>query len=659
MSSEKFKEINVFIKIIDNSPLQGYIIKKLNPDNRLSEIRKELESSNVIDDMLLFSKKANDEFGELEREDEEKFPLNEIITVENGLDTLYLKRIYWEFLNRQHKLDYGRILSFDGIKIAKKQAYKISKCELKEINSYKKGHLEFESKEDWMKKTNLFFDVDGINIANFVKLGLSIESLRDKSYNKEVTSTYKYTEIGKVSLKFNRADLKLTEEFENDVIDAIKSKNPGERFKKITEDYGQLIPTEVILGGRVYINDVIKSTISSTDISNNATGNIDFGFSNANVGFNFNNSETTSKFYNFNNIKLLGGSHSESENFDIEYWIKSLKDCQYWECIEFRNPISTFQLLSNDLRKQTFKSIGKRILHTITKDCVYHLNEYGRHNVFELKNISQDISEIIYDEEADCDVFASVYEANEKSKNIFFSCQILREPGAKPSIIIHGIQNKFKQCKYKLKIKIMVIGYDTDFNSLLPDTSVELIKNIYDPENPCEFYSIPLKQKLDSMLERRIPFFGIPVLENLIKFLIIGHNFRKVEDEHDKIDIFSYCLEKKCYVNLPKVTFCTLIISNYPDSNFYASLPFNYKLLRNPSIELNTINNSMNPKCISLYLSKNIDYRPIFLNQKFSQIEIEYVHCNCKKTCFVCKNKTVKISWISWKGNGAECILFG
>ncbi|POG70092.1 hypothetical protein GLOIN_2v1619343, partial [Rhizophagus irregularis DAOM 181602=DAOM 197198] len=115
MSSEKFKEINVFIKIIDSS---GCIIKKLNPDDRLSEIRKELESRNDIDDMLLFSKKKNDdEFGELKREDEEKFPLNEIITVENGLDTLYLKRIYWEFLNRQHKLDYGRIMSFDGIKI--------------------------------------------------------------------------------------------------------------------------------------------------------------------------------------------------------------------------------------------------------------------------------------------------------------------------------------------------------------------------------------------------------------------------------------------------------------------------------------------------------------------------------------------------------------
>ncbi|CAB5376230.1 unnamed protein product [Rhizophagus irregularis] len=647
MSSEKFKEINVFIKIIDNSPLQGYIIKKLNPDNRLSEIRKELESRDDIDDMLLFSKKANDdEFGELKREDEEKFPLNEIITVENGLDTLYLKRIYWEFLNRQHKLDYGRIMSFDGIKIAKKQAYKISKCELKEINSFKKDHLEFESKEDWMKKTNLFFDVDGINITNFVKLGLSIGSLRDKSFNKEVMSTYQYTEIGKVSLKFNKANLKLTEEFEKDVIDAIKSKNPGEKFRKIAEDYGQLIPTEVILGGRVYINDVKKSSINSTDIFNNATGNIGFGSSNANVGINFNNSETTSKFYNFNNIRLLGGSHPESENFDSEYWIKSLKDYQYWECIEFRNPISIFQLLTDDLRKQTFESIGKRILHTSTEDCVYHLNEYGRHHIFELQDVN--ILEIIDDEEVACDVFASVYEDNKNSKNVFFNCQILREPSAKPSIIIHGFQNKFKQCKYNLKVRIMVIGYDTNFNFILPNTvGVELIKDVYDPQKPSEFHSIPLQRKLDSMLAKNIPFFGIPVLENFIKFLIIGHNFRKVDDEH-KIDIFSYCLEKKCYVNLPKIIFYTFIIASYPNTDYYDSLPFK---LKTRFVDLNT--SSINPKCVSLYLSKNNNYRPMFLNQKINQIKIKYVSCKCKKTCNICKNKT------SWKENDAECILFG
>ncbi|CAB4426297.1 unnamed protein product [Rhizophagus irregularis] len=407
----------------------------------------------------------------------------------------------------------------------------------------------------------------------------------------------------------------------------------------------------------------------SADTTNSASGNISVGTSNANVGFNFNNSERKSKFYNFNHIGLLGGKHPDDENFDEKAWIESLKDYQNWDCIEFKNPISIFQLLSlddlpddlpnndhlsdglpDDLPK-IYKSIGNKILYTSIEECDYFLNKPGRFRTLELKNIPRNILQIIFDKKAD--IYATIFDTNEKSKNVFFNCQILRESGAKPSIIIHGIQKEFKQCRYKLKIKIMVIGYDTDFNSLLPNTSVELIKNIYDPRNPCEFYSIPLKHKLDSMLERNIPFFGIPVFENfdLNKSLIIGHNFRIADDEN-KIDIFSYCLEKKRYVNLPKFTFCTFIISNYPISDFYESFPFSFKVLKKtPFVNLDT--KSITPKCVSLYLSKNNEYKPPFLNQRINQIKVKYLDCKCSRTCFICKNKNVKIS-----KNEVECILF-
>ncbi|GBB97632.1 hypothetical protein RclHR1_03020010 [Rhizophagus clarus] len=120
-----------------------------------------------------------------------------------------------------------------------------------------------------------------------------------------------------------------------------------------------------------------------------------------------------------------------------------------------------------------------------------HLNQLERRSF--ILNISQNISEIIHDEEADCNIFASVYEINGNSKNVFFNCQILREPSAKPNIIIYGIQKEFKQCKYNLKIRIMIIGYNTSFNFMLHDTiGIKLIKNVYDSQNSCEFHSIPL-----------------------------------------------------------------------------------------------------------------------------------------------------------------------
>ncbi|GBC00842.1 hypothetical protein RclHR1_39900002 [Rhizophagus clarus] len=131
-------------------------------------------------------------------------------------------------------------MNFDGIKVVKKHVFTMNECDFNEINKYKRGQLEFESKEDWMKKINLFVDVSGINITNF--------------------ASYQYMEIGKVSLKFNKVNLKITEEFEKDMNDAINTEDSRERFKKITEDYGYFIPTEVILRGKVYFNDVKKSS---------------------------------------------------------------------------------------------------------------------------------------------------------------------------------------------------------------------------------------------------------------------------------------------------------------------------------------------------------------------------------------------------------------
>ncbi|PKY61134.1 kinase-like protein [Rhizophagus irregularis] len=403
------------------------------------------------------SRKENNELNEIKRKEEENFHLKDIIKVE----------VDWKFLNDHCKLDYGRTMSYDGIKIAEKQAYTMNECELIKINiygSYEKSRIEFTSIEDWMKKTNLFFSVDEINVTNFAKLGLSVENLRNKSFNKEVMSTYQCTKISKALLKFSKENLKLTDEFKKDVNEAINSENPRERFKKITKEY-------------------------------------------------------------------------------------------------------------DDLRKRTYQSIGKRILYTSIEECYYCLYEPGMYQAFELNNFPRNILE-----EVDYDIFASVFENNENSKSDFFNCQILKKPNTKPSIIIHGIQmqKEFKPCEYKLKIKIIIIGYDTDFNFMLPDISVESMRYVYNPKNSYIFYNLPLQRKIDLI---GVPLFGIPVLSNLDlsnSSIIIGHNFCNTQENGLNVDVYSYCLEKKCYDKLPQFTFCVLIISDYPSSfNSYSSLPFN------------------------------------------------------------------------------------
>ncbi|PKK62893.1 hypothetical protein RhiirC2_813679, partial [Rhizophagus irregularis] len=149
----------VFVEIVgDSTP----IMKKLNLENNLSNIRKELKK--YINDMniLLFAIKIGQKFAKTELDDENDTILNDIIFENSGIKFLYLMKNsnpIWKYLNEKCKLDYGRITSFEGIKEANSKAFKLKDCEFKPIdsNGYKKGRLEFKSEEDWMKKTNLFF----------------------------------------------------------------------------------------------------------------------------------------------------------------------------------------------------------------------------------------------------------------------------------------------------------------------------------------------------------------------------------------------------------------------------------------------------------------------------------------------------------------------
>ncbi|RIA88015.1 hypothetical protein C1645_827018 [Glomus cerebriforme] len=341
------KKIIVFIKVIGDSSLQRSPIRKLNPEDCLSNIRKELENNDSINDMLLFSKKENDEFGEIDRKEEENFNLKEIITINDDRNILYLKRLTWKFLSSQCKLNFGRTMSFDEIKTAKKPAFEMKSCEfnLTGVEKYKKGRLEFESEEDWMKKTNLFFNAN-ISLQNIIGLGSSIGRSKDRNFKDEINSTYK--EVGKASLKFNKENLVLTDDFKNDVINAIQS-GDNRKFREITEEYGQFISTEVILGGRIYFRDDTISLANKVDESKEGSVNINVG-SHVKLGSNSSDSKKKSSFYSFDHMRLIGGAHPRGEGFDEKTWIESLKDYQNWRCIEFRNPISIFQFLPDDLR---------------------------------------------------------------------------------------------------------------------------------------------------------------------------------------------------------------------------------------------------------------------------------------------------------------------
>ncbi|GBB84051.1 hypothetical protein RclHR1_01070001 [Rhizophagus clarus] len=610
MSSNK---VRVFIKIVGESTSK---MKRLNLNSNLFDIRKELEKNNTIDDTFLFSNKHKEE---IERDYENDMLLNEIIEeFDNSKNKfLYLKknsRPHWKFLIKEYELEYGCTMSFDGIKISNKRVFIVKDCEFNLLGAenYKKGQFEFKSKEDWIKKKNLFFNTD-INIQDFIVLGINLE---DKNFKFD-DPVCRYIELGKASLKFHKENLRLTQEFKNEISYAIKSKDPGE-FRKITEKYGQFIPTEIIFGGRVYFKNIKIST-------------------------KIHDSKRKPKFHSYNYII------SDSEFFDENAWIESLTDYQKWNCTEFKNPISIFQLLPDDLYKEVYKLIGKRILYTCVENYDYYIYKPGMCGIYVLRNMPQNILNIILNKDADCDIFAAIIDTDEDLNDTFFNCQILHSSNIRPSVIIHGIQNQFRDHLYKLKVGIMVIGYDINFNHIASDINVQSKKFFYDSQNQCMFDSISLEHNPDLMVKSNNSFLGIPILDcynSSNKSLVIGHNFCK-DGDNFKINIYSYCVAKNCYVNLPKFTFYTIIItSNKSCTLTHASLPFKFDTYEKPFIDLTLQSNSLNlyPLFVSLCLLKDFDYSPIFLNQNGKQINIEYVNCTCNKTCKICMNKTKKIS---------------
>src|SRR5581483_11302684 len=176
-------------------------------------------------------------------------------------------------------------------------------------------------------------------------------------------------------------------------------------------------------------------------------------------------------------------------------WYESLNNFQNWSCIEFKRPINIFQLLPDNLYKQVFKSVGKRILYNDVEDynSPNYLHKHGLPIIYELNNTPPHILKVIQNEDADCDIFATVIDAKNERK-IFYNCQILKAPEEKPKIIVYGIQKNLRSFELKLKIKIMVIGHDTDFNFINSDNtdnSVQIENNVYDSQVPCEFSSMP------------------------------------------------------------------------------------------------------------------------------------------------------------------------
>ncbi|PKK60936.1 hypothetical protein RhiirC2_792566 [Rhizophagus irregularis] len=596
---EDVQEDNIDIIVQIDDPPSKHVSVSLNPGENLSKIREKLEQNSKIkmNDTLSFANKIvqinnknNNEIylAEVAKEDEEKKTLEKIINKKDKI--LYLKsEPDWKFLKNKLGLEYGFTSMLEK---ANKKAFTIMEdCKMTEIvDGCKHNTIEIDLEKDKIMKNDFLLAAD----TNVLKTTFGNSKIKESNCETNLTCTI--SEYSKVSLKFR---LQPDSEFIKEIKDAIESKD-HRNFKKITEEYGQFIPTEIILGGRAYFKSSNISRNCSEENSNRF--DINAGGQNSNIGIE---STTENLSRNINNskyecFKLIGGRQLGISNFDEKDWAESLRDFRNWSCIKFKDSISIFQPLSENLRKQILSTVGKKILYTNTEDYTYYLFEYAKPKVFIL-NIPENILKIIQNKDSDCSIFATVMD--EKEKDIF-NCQVVWSQNEDPKLIIHFQKYHFNASTgIQTTIKSLDVGYNSS-----------------------------------------VLCFGIPVLNKLNSSnnsLVINHHFFN-DQKSGKIGLyaFSYCLEKNHYVDLPDFTFTILIISTYPNSDDYGILPIkhNYKIKNLFNfIKYNPL--KQKPKFLSLY-SMGENCGPNFLKQKINQIKVKSIDIKkCNQEDCICKSK--------------------
>ncbi|PKC03359.1 hypothetical protein RhiirA5_423882, partial [Rhizophagus irregularis] len=323
--------VGITVEYIDQKTLQFI---HLNLSENLSKIRQRLNERGIINSTLSFVRKfGNSKFAEIAFEEEENISLNEIVRKSEGARILSLttcSKFNWKVLNHLRKLDYGCTMTSDGIKKADKRAFEMKDCIFEEIGNEecKAGEFNSSSCEEEMMDKNLFFNAD-INVKYFVKLGIgkSFKTSDNKSSQVKTDYSYNFIKYGKALLKLNFEHLEATQEFIEVVKKALSSKDPAEQFKQIVKDFGQFIPTEVILGGRVHFDDFAKSVQLSTEKSGEISGKLSIEDLKIKMGKKSTHLKEKSNDYNYKYTKIIGGEQPDDiKNLDIGNWVGSLNN---------------------------------------------------------------------------------------------------------------------------------------------------------------------------------------------------------------------------------------------------------------------------------------------------------------------------------------------
>ncbi|CAG8469581.1 14926_t:CDS:1 [Gigaspora margarita] len=616
-------EIGIIV-VIDNNKASV----KLNSKDRLNEVRRVLESNNIIK----MTTDINFTNGEavIDIDDEGEFELEEILVDTNKI---HLKRRpNWRELEKRFKLGYGRNYEENKDKVANKKAFIIKDCEFDVFLSddYYYDTVTISSEDELIRNKSLF--LKALAEIQSVKLGVSAKFEKISQSNSKTFSTVQFKNVGKAELSIQEQTIEPTAEFLNEVQKAINLKDPT-IVNKIIKEFGQFIPTIIRFGGRLhYVNTTctVKNSVNNNkEYSANFTVNGQGLESQYNSNTTSGNESTKQSQYSH----IFGGDKIKISEGKEDEWISSLQDFRYWVPIEFRKPVSIFEILNEDLKKKLKEIIGKRIIYSNIQDHPFEINNSRNHIVdLEIPSDIENIENIFTDPNIDSQVFVTILNMNEND-DVFTYTLYTPKRGYVPKIIIDCIRpNSEWQKECHIKIGWIVVGYDLDFISALSSCDIRFQSTRKEVSAPSNAFRI----SEDNLLVA----YGTPVVFDLnsgFDHLIIGYHFSQATKKTFTC-LYGYDLIKQEYTTVPNFGFNILSFIEYPSSEIFDKFKierkpekkiFPFSLRKNKNKMQETFDNEL-PEFVSLCADDKKECQqcyPEFVAKKFERFILEQLKC--------------------------------
>ncbi|CAG8554353.1 7585_t:CDS:2, partial [Funneliformis mosseae] len=482
----KLKKFNL-TQVVSVHLVSGKIVSvKLKLDDSLSEIRKQLANKNEIkmDDGVFFGSKD----GLISSEEESTFNLRDIVIKEGSEKTYHL---YLRNSNKLHpiKISVNLILE-NNVSIKVDSLFEIRK-ELLNQNEIKMDEKLFYLGEDGIRDESTF-------------------NIRDITGPEKTYNLY----IWKLKLGYGYKGRETTSSI---------AKKRAFTMKFYPDNY--------------------KDVIFCTLVENTSSNDFSLEFEKY--------LEPTKEFINeVKDVEISKQVGKIIENFGLFIPTKIIISGKISkEGLLYQNYINTFELLTSipkftNLREKLFTSIGKRKIYSGIETCEFTLSKSRSPRINEFKKIPTNILKYMENEKADFSIFATILDEKNR-KNDFFNCQIVCTQGGMPNYIVYCYRVDLKPYECKLKIKYMIIGNYTDFNSIKYD---ELSSDIRFDVKKIDFSTKFCKNSLHIKSNSSDHFFGIPVLKDLKhlnqQHVIIGHHFYTDLDNIVGVFIFPFNLDK-------------------------------------------------------------------------------------------------------------------